>query len=85
MDDSYHLLAIIAPTARAGPATLKYDAVLRQLCEDYEACMEAIRHWSSGSVSDLVRVAEYRRLAAELELEARRHVGSTSAYKSGDT
>ncbi len=85
MDVSYRLLAVIGPSARTGPTTLKYDAVLRQLCEDYEACMDAITHWSSGSVSDLVRVAEYRRLAAELELEARRHVGSTSAYTPGDT
>ena len=85
MDHSYRLLPVIGLSRRTGSTKLEHDAVLRQLCEDYEACMDAIMHWSSASVPDLVRVAEYRRLAAELELEAHRHVGSASADKAGDT
>jgi len=46
------------------------DAELFALCEDYDACVDALHYWAKSKASEAeTRVNEYRTLIEELEEE----------------
>ena len=56
-----------------GPAIdrlIAEDADFLAMCEDHDACVHALRHWSRATVPEAdTRIDEYRRLIQELEAE----------------
>jgi hypothetical protein len=46
------------------------DPEFRAVCEDYDACINALRYWSECKEPEAeIRVSEYRTLIEELEKE----------------
>ena len=45
------------------------DATFREICEDYDEALRALRHWQSAASSSDPRIEQYRELVSELESE----------------
>ena len=49
------------------------DPEFLNLCEDHDACVDALRYWAKSKQPEAeIRVKEYRTLAKELEIEVTR-------------
>lgn len=49
---------------------LKKDPGFRELCEDYDACVHALQHWSKSQEDEAkIRYCEYLTLINDLEKE----------------
>jgi uncharacterized protein YdcH (DUF465 family) len=60
----------------------KKDPEFLSLCEDYRACVNALRHWTeSGEPEAQARVAEYRTIIGELEDEIKQILEKTQPHK----
>ena len=50
------------------------DREFRAICEDYAACIKALRYWAESKAPEAeIRVNEYRTLVHELEEELESH------------
>ena len=45
------------------------DATFREICEDYDEALRALRYWQSAATSSDPRIEQYRELVSELESE----------------
>ena len=45
------------------------DATFREICEDYDEALRALRYWQSAASSSDPRIEQYRELVNELEEE----------------
>jgi hypothetical protein len=45
------------------------DATFREICEDYDEALRALRYWQSAASSSDPRIEQYRELVNELEGE----------------
>jgi hypothetical protein len=60
-------------------ALMAEDAEFQTLCEDYDACVNALRYWAESSVPEAdTRGDEYRTLIKELEEEIIQALASLS-------
>ena len=50
----------------------------RSLCQEYEDCARALKHWSQAAEAPSERVLEYTQLLEELEHEIQEILGSQS-------
>lgn len=57
---------------------LGVDVEFRSLCQDYEDCVQALRHWSQTAEAPPGRVTEYTELLEELEREIQEVLESIS-------
>jgi hypothetical protein len=49
---------------------MKEDPTFRAICEDYDACINALQYWSTSEEPEAsIRINEYRILIKELEEE----------------
>jgi hypothetical protein len=46
------------------------DPTFRSICDDYGEARRALQHWQAAGEAAPERVADYRRILAELEVEA---------------
>jgi hypothetical protein len=46
------------------------DPSFRSICEDYDEAQRALKHWQAAGQGTPERVAEYRQMLTELEVEA---------------
>jgi hypothetical protein len=49
---------------------MKEDPTFRAICEDYDACINALQYWTTSEEPEAsIRINEYRTLIRELEEE----------------
>ena len=60
------------------------DREFRALCEDYNACVNALRYWAGSKAPEAkTRVNEYRTLVHELEEEISQALAAEKPWWSG--
>ena len=58
------------------------DPDFRSLCEDYTACVDALRHWTESREPEAqARVTEYRTIIDELEDEIKQILEKTQPLR----
>ena len=73
MNDKFrHILEKFREDSPAVIHLMEEDGEFLALCEDYDACVNALRHWEQSKAPEAeTRVNEYRTLTRELEEEIR--------------
>ena len=70
IDKARHILKRFPDKKHHIELLMEKDPEFGDLCEDYNACVEALRHWAkSGKPAAGQRVTEYRTLVRELQEE----------------
>ena len=59
------------------------DATFREICEDYDEALRALRHWQSAASSSDPRIEQYRELVSELESESSNILEGSKRSTSG--
>jgi hypothetical protein len=69
-DKPRHILERFREESRTLTRLIEEDPEFLALCEDYDACVKALRHWAQSKEGEAkTRVNEYRTLVQELEEE----------------
>ena len=69
-DKTYHIRERFPDQKHSIDLLMAEDPEFLALCEDYEVCVEALRHWEQSKEPEAKnRVNEYRTLTRELEEE----------------
>jgi hypothetical protein len=71
-DKLRHILERFQEDSHTIAHLIEADGEFLALCEDYDACVDALRYWAKSSEPEAeTRVKEYRTLIKELEEEIR--------------
>ena len=71
-DKERHILKQFPEKSHTINHRMNEDPEFRGLCEDYDVCVKALRHWEQSKKPEAkTRVNEYRTLIQELEGEIR--------------
>ncbi len=69
-DKSYHIRERFADKKQSLDLLMAEDPEFLSLCEDYDACVNALRYWTESKEPEAkTRVNEYRVLVRELQEE----------------
>lgn len=70
-DKTHHLKERFPDDETTIDSLMVKDPGFRTICEDYDVCINALRHWSNSNEPEAgIRISEYSTLAEELEKEA---------------
>jgi hypothetical protein len=69
-DKAYHIRKRFPDENDAIDLLMAHDPEFRTICEDYDACVNALRYWIESKEPEAeLRIKEYRSLIEELEEE----------------
>ena len=69
-DKAYHIREQFSDQKNTIDLLMAQDSEFLAMCEDYDACVDALRYWAKSEKSEAeTRVNEYRTLVGELQEE----------------
>ncbi len=78
-ENAFHIRRRIPDKIRQIDRLLELDPEFANLCEDLDACVNALQHWRKSKEPEAeIRVREYRKLILELEKEIIQALGAVN-------